>query len=211
MVVALPLFLGFFAAAAGIMPPGMINMTAAKVSLNDGRVRAIVFALGASLVVFFQTIIAVLFAQFIYSRPEVIVLLREIGLVVFVLLTAYFFWAGKKTKPKTDEIKLKSKRGRFFLGILLSALNVFPIPYYVFLSITLSSYGYFFFDKPFVYTFVMGTVLGSFSVFYCYITFFKKMEAKTSFLLEHINYVIGSITGLVSLLTLFNIVQYYFT
>jgi hypothetical protein len=43
-------------------------------------------------------------------------------------------------------------------------------------------------------------------VFFGYISFFKGKEKKDSFLSKNINYVIGSITGLVALFTLFKIV-----
>jgi threonine/homoserine/homoserine lactone efflux protein len=209
MSLALPLFLGFSVAAVGIAPPGLINMTAAKVSVNDGKNVAFSFITGATVIVFFQTFLALLFAKFIDSRPDVIKMLQEIGLVIFALLTVFFFWTAKKPKSKKAEIKMRSKTNRFFLGMLLSALNFFPIPYYVFVSITLSSYGYFFFDKPFVYTFVSGAVLGSFWVFYLYILFFKKQEGKSSFFMNNGNYIIGSVTGVISLLTLFKLIKPY--
>ncbi|HLF50720.1 LysE family transporter [Flavobacterium sp.] len=209
MVFTLPLFLGFLTAAVGITPPGLINMTAAKVSLKDGRNEAISFAIGATVIVFFQTILALLFAEFIDRTPNVINILQEIGLVIFSLLTVYFFWTAGKPKIPKEELKIRSKTNRFFLGMLLSALNLFPIPYYAFISITLSSYGYFSFSKSFVFTFVSGVVLGSFSVFYLYILFFKKQEGKSSFLMNNGNYIIGSITGLVSLITLFKLLRPY--
>ncbi len=206
---ALPLILGFFTSTLGIIPPGLINMTAAKVSLKEGRTRALVFAAGASIIVLFQTLIAVLFAHFIDQNPQVVMMLREVGLAIFIGLTIYFFWAAKKVKPKKKEVKMHSKRSRFFMGMLLSALNFFPIPFYVFVSITLASYQCFVFEKPFIYTFVLGSGIGSFFAFYCYIAFFKKMEDKTTFILKNMNYIIGSVTGLVSILTLINIIRFY--
>jgi threonine/homoserine/homoserine lactone efflux protein len=184
-------------------------MTAAKVSIEEGRIRAYIFALGATCVILIQTFIAIVFAKFIDKTPQVVILLREIGLVLFLALTIYFFWTSKKHKPKVQPVKLRSKRSRFFLGMLLSALNLFPIPFYVFISVTLASYNYFTFEKPFIWTFVIGSGIGSFFAFYCYIVFFKKMETKTAFILKNINYIIGSITGLVALITLINIIKYY--
>ena len=89
MELLLPLLLGFVIASIGIMPPGLINMTAAKVSLKDGRNEAISFAIGATVIVFIQTYIAILFAKFIYSRQDIIDMLQEIGLVLFIGLTFY--------------------------------------------------------------------------------------------------------------------------
>jgi threonine/homoserine/homoserine lactone efflux protein len=206
MTLLLPFFFGFIAATIGIAPPGLINMTAAKVSLKDGKNEALSFAIGATGIVFFQTFLALLFANFINKNPDIINSLQEIGLFIFVGLTVYFFWKAKKNKQPKTEPKSRSKTNRFFLGILLSALNLFPIPYYVFVSITLSSYGYFFFSKNFILAFVSGAVIGSFLVFYLYILFFKKQENKSSFLINNLNYIIGTITALVSAVTLFKLI-----
>lgn len=207
---ALPLFLGFLTSSVGITPPGLINMTAAKVGLKEGRTQALVFAAGASLVVIFQALIAVLFAKFLDRHPEIVIMLREVGLAIFGALTIYFFIIGKNVKPEKKEIKLYSRKSRFFMGMLLSALNFFPIPFYVFVSITLASFNYFSFDKSFIYTFVFGSGIGAYFAFYCYIAFFKKMESRTAFILKNMNYIIGSVTGLISILTLVNILEYYF-
>ena len=209
MTIALPLFLGFLTSAIGITPPGLINMTAAKVSIEEGRTRAFVFAGGAVTIILLQTFLAVVFAKFIDKTPSVVILLREVGLVIFTGLTLYFFLTTKKIKRNDDDVRLKSKKSRFFLGMLLSALNFFPIPFYVFVSVTLATYDYFSFEKSFIYNYVIGSGLGAYFAFYCYISFFKKMESKTEFLLNNMNYIIGSITGLVSIITLVNIINYY--
>ena len=209
MFFALPFFLGFITSTAGISPPGLINMTAAKVGVNEGRTRALIFALGASAVVLFQSFIAVIFAQLIDSNPEILNLLREVGLVIFLGLTIYFFMKGGEVNHEHKELKLHSKKNRFFMGMLLSALNFFPIPFYVFVSITLASYHYFEFTNAFIYTFVFGSGIGAFFAFYCYIAFFKKLESHTVFILKNMNYIIGSITGLICLLTLFNVIKFY--
>lgn len=209
MNIALPVFLGFLTSAIGITPPGLINMTAAKVSIEEGRTRAFIFASGAVVIIFLQTFLAVFFAKFIDNNPSVVLMLREVGLIIFAALTVYFFFFAKNIKRKDDETRLKSKKSRFFLGMLLSALNFFPIPFYVFVSVTLASYDYFSFEKSFVNSFVFGSGLGAFFAFFCYIDFFKKMESKAEFLLKNMNYIIGSITGLVSVLTLINIINHY--
>ena len=205
----MPLLLGFAIASIGIMPPGLINMTAAKVSAVDGRSEAISFASGATIIVLFQTYIALLFAKFIFSRQDIINILQEVGVVLFLGMTIFLFWSAQKPKKEKQEIKMHSKANRFFLGMLLSCLNLFPIPYYVFVSVTLSTYGYFFFNPFFIYSFVFGVVLGSFFVFYLYILFFKKQENKTSFLIDKGNYIIGSITGLVSIITFLKLIKSY--
>lgn len=184
-------------------------MTAAKVSLKEGKRNAFWFVLGAVTIIFFQVYLAVLFARIIDIRPDIILLLREVGFGIFSTLTVYFLWIAKKPKIKKPKIKENSKKKRFFLGMLLSALNFFPVPYYVFVSMTLSSYALFSFDVNSIFIFVTGAVIGSLVVFYFYISFFKKIENKADYILRNMNTIIGSITGLIAVITLFNIVRYY--
>lgn len=205
----IPLFFGFISAVVGIIPPGLINMTAAKVNLKEGKKNAYWFVLGAVTIIFFQVYLAIFFARVINARPDILMLLRAIGFVFFSLLTVYFLCIAKKPKLKKTKIKKKSQKKRFFLGMLLSALNFFPIPYYVFISVTLSSYKLFSFLTSSVLVFVSGVVLGSVLVFYFYISFFQKIESKADYLMKNMNNFIGSITGLISIVTLFNIVKSY--
>jgi len=207
----LPLLLGFAIAVLGILPPGLINMTAAKVSVVDGRNEAISFAIGATVIIFFQTYIAIQFAKFINSRQDIITLLQEIGLFLFVAITLFLFWTARKPKKEKQEIKLHSKSNRFFLGMLLSALNLFSIPFYVFVSVTLSTFRLFYFNSLYVYSFVSGVVIGSFTVFYWYILYFKNHKSKSDYLIKNGNYIIGSITGLISIVTFVKLINSFWT
>lgn len=203
------LFLGFVTAFIGIIPPGLINMTAAKVNLKEGKRNALWFVLGAIVVIFFQSFFAILFAKIINRRPDLVTLLREVGLGIFATLTVYFLVLAKKPKDKTRNLKKNTKTNRFFMGMLLSGLNFFPIPYYVFVSITLASFKLFSFDTTSIFIFVNGVIIGSFLVFYCYISFFNKIENKTDYITKNMNTIIGSITGLISVITLWNVIKYY--
>ncbi|RZJ68604.1 MAG: lysine transporter LysE [Flavobacterium sp.] len=210
MQYALSMFMGFFASTVGIIPPGLLNMTAAKISRNEGKTRAFVFALGAAIILAFQSFLAIVFAEFLDRHPEIIILLRETGLAIFTGLTIYFFFFAKASVPKKSALKLHSKRSRFFMGMLLSALNFLTIPFYVFLSLTLASYKVFSFDKPFILAFVFGILLGTMFGFYCFVTFFRKMEHKTGSITKNMNYIIGSVTALIAFVTLCNVIQYYY-
>ena len=184
-------------------------MTAAKVNLKEGKRNAMWFVLGAILVIFFQSFFAILFAKIIHRRPDLVTLLREVGLGIFATLTLYFLVLAKKPKDKARKLKKNSKTNRFFMGMLLSGLNFLPIPYYVFVSVTLASFKLFSFDPTSIFIFVNGVILGSFLVFYCYISFFNKIENKTDYVTKNMNTIIGSITGLISVITLWNVIKYY--
>ena len=202
-------FLGFISAFVGISPPGLINMTAVKVNLKEGKRTALWFVFGAVIIIFFQTFLALLFGRAIDKSPSLILLLREIGCVIFALLTIYFLFVAKKPKLKGGNIKKYSNSSRFFLGMLLSALNFFPIPYYVLLGITFASYQLFAFDFLSILIFVLGVVSGAFVVFYGYVVFFTKIESKADFFIQNMNKIIGTITGLIAVVTFLNILKHY--
>lgn len=202
--------LGFISAVVGTALPGLINMTAVKVNLKEGKKTALWFIVGAVSIIFFQTFIALLFAKQIDRSPSLIIYLRELGGVIFFLLTIYFLFLAKTPKLKEGNIKKYSKSSRFFLGILLSVLNFFPIPYYIVLGITFSSYRLFTFENSSISLFVSGVVLGAFAIFYAYVEFFNSIQSKADFMMQNMNKIIGSITGLISVITLWNILNHYF-
>ncbi len=208
MAFFVPLFLGFCIAILAVLLPGLINMTAAKISLQEGKNEAVSFAVGASIIVFFQTYLAVMFARFISTHVEIVSMLQEIGILIFTGLSIYFFWIAKKPKQKKKDIKIKGKSNRFFFGILMSLLNFLPIPFYVFASMSIASSGYFHFEIYETLYFVIGVVFGSFAVFYLYIVAFKFIENKTNFLMKNINTIIGSVTTFMALFTLFKLVYH---
>ena len=112
----LPLLFGFCISFLAVILPGLINMTGAKISMQEGKNEALSFAFGASLVVFFQTFIAVLFARYINNHQRIVATLQEIGIFVFIGLSIYFFGIAKKSKKLNRSVKIKGKPNRFFLG-----------------------------------------------------------------------------------------------
>jgi threonine/homoserine/homoserine lactone efflux protein len=200
--------LSFFIAVIGVAPPGLLNMTAAKISLKDGHVRGLVFCAGSCVVIAIQTLIATLFARYLSNHPEVISILKRVAFVIFVLITVYFLLVAKKiyNKPK-QEREPKNKKSRFFFGIILSALNVFPIPYQAYMVITIASLGWFSFETINIYTYIAGAVTGSFVVFYAYIFFFDKIKSNKLKSQKNMNKLIGLVTGVIALITLINIIR----
>lgn len=201
---------GYLAAFVGIFPPGLINMTAAKISLEDGKSRAMGFVSGALVIIGIQAFISVYGARYIDSHHEVNLILREIGLVIFTLASIYFFFLAKKPQlVSQNALVKKTSRSAFLLGLFISAINLFPIPYYVIVSIALASYGLFDFNALEIYVLVLGILLGSLTVFYAYVVVFNRLRSKTNYLIRNMNVIMGSITSVVSLLTLYHVIRYY--
>ena len=102
MSLVLHFILGFITSFLGALTPSMLNMTAAKISLNKSKSDAIKFAIGASLVVLPQAYIAVLFTKFLRGNPDFVQSLQNIAIVIFALLSFYFYRESKKDRTSTE-------------------------------------------------------------------------------------------------------------
>ena len=189
------------------VPPGLLNMTAAKISIKEGHNRGLMFSLGASLVFMLQTLIATVFARYLSKHPDVINVLQQVAFVIFVLITIYFLLIAKKENKPEAEIQTKSKRSRFFQGLFMSSINVFPIPFQAYMAITLASIGWLPLNQSGITTYVIGAAMGSFVNLYMYIFFFDKIKKNKETSQKKMNYIIGIITGVISIITLISILR----
>ena len=200
-------FLGLIISLVGVIPPGLLNMTAAKISLREGHTRGIMFSVGVCVIVLVQTYIASVFAQYLSKHTDVVDILQRVAFVIFVLITIYFLFVAKKDPKEVAEIEMRSKRSRFFQGMFMSVINVFPIPYQAYMTITLASVGWLTFDQIDILTYVIGTGMGTFVMLYIYMFFFDKIKDKPITSQKSMNYLIGGITGIISIVTLINIIK----
>ncbi|WP_412986822.1 LysE family translocator [Pontimicrobium sp. IMCC45349] len=199
--------IGLLIALVGVIPPGLLNMTAAKVSLKEGYNRGVMFSIGVCVIVCVQTYIASIFASYLSNHPDVVDILQRVAFVIFVLITIYYLLIAKKQPKPQLEQSIKSKRSRFFQGMLLSALNVFPIPYQAYMTITLASFGWLTFEPISIASYVAGAAMGTFIMLYVYIFFFDKIKNKNFTTQKNMNYIIGTITGVIAIITLVNIIK----
>mgnify|MGYP001827071686 CR=1 FL=1 len=207
MDITLVFILGLFLALVGVIPPGLLNMTAAKISLKEGHVRGIMFSVGVCVIVLVQTYVAAIFARYLSKHSEVIDVLQRVAFVIFILITVYFLFIAKSQPKQQIDPKIKSKHSRFFQGVFLSAINVFPIPYQAYMTITLASYGWMSLDQFNIISYVSGAATGTFVMLYMYIFFFDKIKSKTFTSQKNMNRIIGGITGIISIVTLINIIK----
>jgi threonine/homoserine/homoserine lactone efflux protein len=200
-------FLGLVVALIGVVPPGLLNMTAAKISLKEGHVRGVMFSIGVCVIVIAQTYLAAIFARYLTKHVEVVDVLQRVAFVIFVLITIYFLFIAKKVTKNVKEPSVRSKKSRFFQGMFLSSLNVFPIPYQAYMTITLASFGWLNFGQINIISYVAGAAMGTFVMLYVYIFFFDKIKDKSISSQKSMNYLIGGITGIISIITLINIIK----
>jgi threonine/homoserine/homoserine lactone efflux protein len=199
--------IAFSAAFIGVIPPGLINMSAAKISMKEGRRNATLFSLGVCVTVMLQTYIALLFARYLEKNPDVIASLEQVALGIFICITIYFLFIAKDTRRAIpDNLVRKSKKKRFFGGMFIASLNVLPLPYWVYVSVTFSAFGWFSFDTSELLTAVLASGIGTFIMLRLYVHFFKRKDTSRNTPLKvNMNFIIGAVTALISLITAFKI------
>ncbi len=199
-------FVGYIAAFVGLIPPGLLNMTAAKIGVKQGRKPAVIFSFGVLLVVCIQTLVGIFFARYLEGYTAVVDVLQKVALGIFLALTFYFFVLAKDSRREVPKGVKKSGANRFLYGLLLAAINLLPIPYWVYISISFSAFGWFFFDPSLVVWAVIGSGLGTMSMLLLYIYFFRRRLPIGSFGFN-VNFLLGGITAVISLITIIRIVQ----
>jgi len=193
--------IGFLVAFIGSIPPSMLNMTALKTRLNTNAKEAKKYILGVSTVVLLQTYIAVYLSKYVLENPKILEVISQLGIVIFLLLSMYFYKESNKEKQVVSTQK-NFKKFFFITGLILSSLNMFAIPFYCGVVAFLDLFSCFRFDIASVVSFVVGTGVGTFSILFFYVKYAFKIQEKTGKITKNINLVLSILTALVALISM---------
>lgn len=194
----------YFAALFGVVTPGLVNMSVAKTCLKRGKKDGVLVAIGACVVVVLQALIAVLLIRYIFNNPFIHNILLRTGLVIFVLMGVYFLVMAQR-KRKEVEISDTSGTTSVLKGMAISALNIFPIPYFGALAVALNVGGNENHDGFQILIFVVAAALGTFTTLYFYVFFFLKIEDKAVYFNKYSNYFMAILMLVLVIITLFRI------
>ena len=198
-------FATFSAAFMATVPPGLLNVNAAKTSVEKNKLNGIIFSLGVSTMIMLQAIVAVFISKFLHKNPDVVAILLKIAIAVFAALAIYFFiTAISNKKKKVKAIKI-SKRSSYFKGLFLAGVNLLTIPYYSGLNIMWNASGWIKFEVWDIVTFVLAAGTGTFAVLYLYVFYFNKLEHKTNKFAKNANYILGFLMLLLLVITIFRV------
>lgn len=197
----------FAAAFLASLPPGLLNMNAAKTSIEKGKKNGIMFSLGISTTVALQAYLAVRIAKLLSRNPEIIAILLKVALVIFGSLAVFFLIKGKKQQEASYEIMDEKKRGSFTKGAFLAALNLLTIPYYAGLNTFFHSQGFMNYTILDEIVYIISAGFGTFLVMYLYVFYFDKLEQKTNKFSKNANYILSGLMVLLFIITLFKILN----
>ncbi len=192
--------LGFLFSFLGYTPPSVLNMTALKISLQGNKKEFYQFALGVSIIIFFQAYFSIYLSKYITDNPMFIETLEKSGIFILILLSFYFYNQNKKEK-RANEFKNKKNKS-FFKGIILSTLNVFAIPFFGGIAVLLMNYNLMNLDSSSILFFVFGSVIGVYFILFLYGRYADKIQKKSARFTKNINLFLSIITATFALFTL---------
>jgi len=196
-----PLIVGFGFAFIGLIAPSMLNMTAAKTSLDKGRKAGVLFAAGAASMVIVQASIGAYLA-YIFTADQFAEYKKILGIAAFFVLLglSVFFFMQARKKFKAEG---KNKKGStYIIGLGMSSLNMLAVPFYFGIAESFQSNDNFSLEEPFRYLYVLGAVLGAFLLFAIYANFANIITKKASFIAKNINYVLAGLFVVLAIVSL---------
>ncbi|WP_340077332.1 LysE family transporter [Leptobacterium sp. I13] len=199
-------FATFSAALMATVPPGLLNMNAAKIAVKKGKSDGILFSLGISTTVVLQAYVAVLISKYLYNNPFVLDILLKIAIIIFAGFAIYFFLMARKNRKKKITVRDVSKKNSFFKGLLLAPLNVLIIPYYSGLNAAWNVSGWIKFEWQDILIFILAAGMGTFSMLYMYVVYFNKMESKTNRFSKYSDYILSVLMLILVVITFIRII-----
>ena len=182
------IIIGTLVGIVGYLPPSMINMTAVGVSLKKNIKAGMLFTFGASIIIFFQSWIALACSEQIFRNEWIIEYLKKGSVFIFFGLAIFFFiQSRKKCKAKAKE----STQSEFQKGSIMSALNFVGIPFFLFLSSSLASNGWIIINPANSLYFSIGALIGTILILGFYVYAAKFVEQKLQFIAKNLNLILA--------------------
>lgn len=191
------LLLGFIISYAGYVPPSMLNITVSKIRVKNNKKSAYQFISGVSLVVFFQFVIAVLIVSSLKEIPQLIMWIQSVAIIVFLIVSVFFLKKGLSKKEEKQNLT----QNIFLLGVSLSTINMFAIPFFTISYSFLVLKGFVNTDLNCVITFAIGIFLGVIAVLSSYVFLAEKLKNKITIYANFLNVLIGMVTGFLAVYT----------
>jgi threonine/homoserine/homoserine lactone efflux protein len=120
---------GMFISFLGSLPLGTLNIAAMQISISDGVVPALKFAVGALLAEVIYVRLSLIAMGWIQRQQKLFRILEWVTLAIVLALAISSFYAALHPQVKKNVI-LSSTLHRFWLGLFMSALSPMQIPFW---------------------------------------------------------------------------------
>jgi threonine/homoserine/homoserine lactone efflux protein len=172
-MIILTFFIGLIANALGYIPPGNINLTLVKITINRGFQQAISFIISFSCVEFFFTYFIMHAANWLSAQVRLDMVIDWVMIVLFTTL-AIITWINRKKPPRENY----SERESIQYGILLGFLNPVQIPFWMITGTYLITHHWIVVGQVALFIFSVGAAAGAFLALFLYAKFARYIQQK---------------------------------
>ncbi|HSZ72149.1 MAG TPA: LysE family transporter [Cytophagaceae bacterium] len=173
--------LGFFVSFVGSIPPAGVNLTAIRISMEQGKMQALWFSLGAILIEGVLCFIALRFASFIASHQEIDFWIKWIAVPVFLIMGAATLWHATD-KPSDVHVKEIRKnhwwKTNFTYGMFVCGINPMQIPFWLAYGTYFYTNGWLAPDLLSTLVFMIGAISGTYLLLYLFIEYAAKVLSR---------------------------------
>ena len=169
----LTFFLGLFANFIGYIPPGNINLSLVKLTVNRGLKQALMFITSFSCVEFFFTYFIMHAAKWLSAQVRLDMVIDWVMVVLFGILGT-ITWIHRKKPPETNY----SERESIKYGILLGFLNPVQIPFWMITGTYLITHQWILDGRIALVIFSLGSSAGAFLALFLYAKFAAYIQSK---------------------------------
>lgn len=197
------ILIAFVLSFLGTLPIGLITLTIAQKTIEKGKSAGWMIALGATVIEFIYTVIALLGLD-VLSIESSWKQYIQIGTIFLFFIMSCYYWF----KASTLSIKsVQNIQERYFLqGIGIGLMNMLIVPFWLIVGLWLESNGINFKNKYHILWFSVGGALGALLAFIAYIEGSILLMSKSEIITSYANKIIGGLFFLLALVQLIQII-----
>lgn len=193
--------------ALGTLPLGTLNIISMQLSVAEGYMNAIEFALGVAFIEVAYVRVSLVGMDWVRKRKNLFKWLDWIAVLIVVALAVASFIAAAKPHSAQNAI-ITNHINRFLFGMMMSAINPVQIPFWFGWSTVLFSKKVLESDNKHYNFYITGIGIGTLighAVFIFGGQLFSASLAKNS---DVVNYVVGSIFSITAIIQIVKIMQH---
>lgn len=187
----------------GSLPLGMITLTITQRTIQNGRNSGILLSLGATVMEFVYTYVALISLDFFAQDTHVNQYIKTAATCAFFLMSLYFLL--KKHQP--DSINPSAyDYFDFFRGIVVGAMNLLIVPFWIFIALWLQTYNMKFDQTANIISFSTGSALGALLAFLGYVWLSNLILSRVQQISKYTDRIVGILflaLGIFQLIQLF--------
>jgi len=172
-MIFLTFFIGLIANFIGYIPPGNINLTLVKITINRGFKQAMMFIISFSAVEFFFTYFIMHAAKWLSAQVRLDTVIDWIMVALFGTLGT-ITWINRKKPPEANYSEHESVR----YGILLGFLNPVQVPFWMITGTYLITHQWIADGQIALAIFSLGAAAGAFLALFLYAKFAGYIQSK---------------------------------